>query len=128
MVVDEQGGFSGIVTLEDLVEELVGDIMSEHAEVSPIPITREPEGSALVQGGAAIRDVNRALGIELPESDAWTTLAGLCNALTGRIPTKGDRMVTSDGTEIEVVEATARRVRLVRLRPRKEEPPTPPTA
>jgi putative hemolysin len=119
IVVEEQGGLAGIVTIEDLIEELVGEIFSEHDRTVPEPIKREPDGSALVQGNVAIRDVNRELGIHLPEKGEWTTLAGLCLAIAGRIPAPGDRLTTSNSVTLEVVEASPRRVKLVRLIPAK---------
>ncbi len=118
IVVDEQGGLAGIITIEDLIEELVGEIFSEHVRLGPELITREPGGTALVQGGVAVRDVNRELQLELPEEGDWTTLAGLCLALASRIPVAGDRLRTEDGTTLEIVDASVRRVRSVRIHPR----------
>lgn len=113
VVVDEHGGVAGLLTLEDLVEELVGDILGEREE--PVPLYQaEPDGSALVRGDAPIREVNRALDLDLPEGD-YTTVAGLCIALSGAVPERGARLATQDGTTIEVVEASPRVVRLVRL-------------
>jgi putative hemolysin len=116
IVVDEHGGVAGLLTLEDLLEELVGEILGEAESESPL-VVREPAGSALVYGHAPVRDVNRELGLELPEGEGWTTVAGLCIALSGGIPEKGTRLQSSDGTRIEVLEATPRLVRLVRLTP-----------
>jgi putative hemolysin len=122
-VVDEHGGFSGIVTLEDLLEELVGEIVSEHAEEAP-PIRKEADGAALVQGTTALRDVDRELGLELDRIDDSTTLGGLCVALAGgRVPGAGERLPAEEQAEIEIVDASPRRVRLVRVRRRP--PPTP---
>jgi putative hemolysin len=117
MVVDERGSMAGIVTLEDLVEELVGEIFSEHARQAPEHVRREPDGSAVVVGTLAVRDVNRALGFELPDDGDWTTLAGLCLALAGRIPRAGDQLSTANGYRLEVVDASPRRVRSVRVHP-----------
>lgn len=116
VAVDEQGGMAGIVTMEDLVEELVGDIFSEHDPRGHELIRREPDGSALVNGATPIRDVNRALDLDLPEEGEWTTTAGLCLALAGRIPTTGETLTSPDGSTIEVVDASPRRVRAVRIR------------
>lgn len=115
--VEESGGMAGIVTIEDLLEELVGELFSERDEPVPEPIRLEPDGSAVVQAIAPIREVNRALHLDLPEGDGWTTVAGLTIHLAGRIPEKGARVETKDGTVLEVLEATARRVRLVRVVP-----------
>lgn len=121
LVVDEQGGLSGLLTLEDLLEELVGEIFSEHAQ-PPESLRREPEGSVLVDATLPVREVNRALGMELPEEGPWTTVAGLCMALAGAIPAAGTRLTAEDGTVLEVVEASPRRVKRVRLHP---PPPKP---
>lgn len=115
VVVDEHGGMAGIVTLEDLLEELVGEMFSEHARQAPELYRHEADGSIMVSGAAPIRELNREIGLRLPEAD-WVTIAGLCLALFKRIPSAGDRVVTEGGVELEVVEATPRGVRLVRLR------------
>lgn len=117
IVVDEQGGISGIVTLEDLVEELVGDIFSEHARVAPQLIRKETGGSAIVSGATPVRQVNRTLGIELPEEGDYTTIAGLSMALAGKVPSVGEILPLPDGATLEMVDVSPRRVRAVRVRP-----------
>jgi putative hemolysin len=127
VVVDEHGGVAGLLTLEDLVEELVGEIVGEQEQPESL-FEAEPGGSALVRGDAPIREVNRALDLDLPEGEGYTTLAGLCIALAGTVPERGARLTTANGTEIEVVDASPRLVRLVRVRPmnRPQAPaPTP---
>ncbi len=119
VVVDELGTFSGIATMEDLVEELVGEIASEHDGEAPVTIVTERSGSALIRGDVPVRDVNRLLGLELPEGETWSTIAGLVLELAGRIPKEGARYEASDGTTLEVVAATPRNVRTVRVTPRK---------
>ena len=116
VIVDEQGGMAGIATMEDILEELVGEIFSEHAAKSPALIEEEPGGTALVSGLASIREVNRRLELHLPEGD-YTTLAGLCLALGGRIPVVGDTFDVADQASLEIVDASTRRVRTVRVRP-----------
>jgi len=116
IVVDEQGGMSGIVTMEDVVEELVGEIFSEHVRNVPELIKEEADGSAILNGLSRIRAVNRALHVELPEDGPWTTVAGLVLTLAGRIPAVGEVLETSNGTKLEVLDATPRRIRSVRLR------------
>jgi putative hemolysin len=116
LVVDDHGGLSGLVTTEDLLEELVGDIMSED-DVPEQFFTREPAGTILVQGWAAVRKVNRDLHLDLPVGKDRTTIAGLCMALAQAIPQAGEKLTTDDGTVLEVVEASPRRVRRVRIHP-----------
>lgn len=123
IVVDEQGGLAGICTIEDLVEELVGEIFSEHDEAPPEQFRREADGALVVPGDLAVRDLNRAADLDLNEEGDWTTVAGLCIALAGRIPEKGARIATEDGYVIEVLDANPRRVKLVRVRPPKPESP-----
>jgi putative hemolysin len=127
VVVDEHGGVAGLLTLEDLVEELVGEITGEREEPEAL-FQREPGGSALVRGDAPIREVNRALDLELPEGEGYTTVAGLCIALAGAVPERGARLRAADGTEIEVVDASPRVVRMARLRRPSAEPPLSPGA
>jgi putative hemolysin len=117
IAVDEHGVLSGIVTFEDLVEELVGDIFSEHHEEEAAPIIKEADGSALVRGDTAIRDVNRELEIELEEPMGVSTVAGLCVALAGGIPNRNARLAAGDGTVLVVLEASPRAVKRVRVVP-----------
>jgi putative hemolysin len=114
IVVDERGGVLGLVTMEDLVEELVGDILSE-TETPEELIRREGPATAVVQGSASLREVNRALGLELEEGQGYSTVGGLCAAKTGDIPAPGARLTLEDGTVLEVLDATPRRVRTVRI-------------
>ena len=116
VVVDDAGMTTGLVTLEDLVEELVGDVFSEHETPRAALVREEPDGSFLVQGDAPVRDVNRALDLELPESAGWSTLAGLCLSLAGRIPRAGERLTSPDGTTLTIADSSERQVRAVRLR------------
>ncbi len=116
VVVDDAGMTTGLVTLEDLVEELVGDVFSEHEKPGAALVREEPDGSFLVQGDAPVRDVNRALDLDLPESAAWSTIAGLCLSLAGRIPKAGERLTAPDGTTLTIADSSERQVRSVRLR------------
>lgn len=126
IVVDEQGGIAGIVTFEDLVEELVGDIFSEHAQHIPQLIKKETGGSATVSGATPVRDVNRMLGFDLPEDGDWTTVAGLCLALAGRVPAAGETLSLPNGVTLEVMDVSPRRVRSVRVRPPRLAAPSAP--
>jgi putative hemolysin len=123
IVVDERGGMAGLLTMEDLLEELVGEIWSEGDRTIPTPIRVMRDGTALVLGTVPIRDVNRALGLNLPEGDLWTTLAGYCLSLAGRIPESGARFTAADGTILEVLESTPRRVRSVWVTRKKDASP-----
>jgi putative hemolysin len=124
LVVHEVGAVVGLVTIEDLVEELVGEILSEDDE-PPAPIEPDPDGSYLVQGSLAIHEVNRALGIDLPDEEA-DTVGGLCVARRGWIPRAGERFESADGVVLEVVEATPRRVLSVRVHLPQPEPAAEP--
>lgn len=116
IVVDEHGGMLGIVTLEDLLEELVGEIFNEQAIAAPELIKVHADGSAVVAGGAAIRDVNRALQLELAEDGQFNTVAGLCLAEAGHVPQAGEQFSFPDGVSIEIIDASPRRIRSVRVR------------
>ncbi|ABF90652.1 CBS/transporter associated domain protein [Myxococcus xanthus DK 1622] len=123
VVVDERGGVVGLVTVEDLVEELVGDILSE-SEVPEEYVKREGPNTALVLGTANIRDVNRELSLDLDEDQDYATVAGLCIALSGgAIPEPGTKVQTEGGLVLEVVASSPRRVDTVRFHlPQREEP------
>lgn len=122
LVVHETGAVVGLVTIEDLVEELVGEILSEGDE-PPQPIEPDVDGSYLVQGELGIHEVNRALEIDLPVEEA-DTIGGLCVARRGWIPRAGERFEFQDGVVLEVAESTPRRVISVRVRlPAPEQPP-----
>jgi putative hemolysin len=121
IVVDEQGGISGIVTVEDLVEELVGDIFSEHSQQVAQSIRKESGGSAVVNGATPIREINRTLGVELPEDGDWTTIAGLSLAIAGRVPSVGEILQVPNGITLEMLDVSPRRVRAVRVRPQTPE-------
>lgn len=115
-VVDEHGGTAGMVTMEDLVEELIGDVVDED-EVPEQAFHEEREGAVLVPGWVPIRRINRQLGTALPIGRESVTIAGLCMALALAIPSAGARLRAPDGTTIEVVDSSARRVRMVRIHP-----------
>ncbi|HUR28838.1 MAG TPA: hemolysin family protein, partial [Planctomycetota bacterium] len=116
IVVDEHGGLAGIVTLEDLLEELVGKIASEHDHSPEDWTLREPGGWFRVPGDVPVREVERELHLGLPEPEEWTTIGGLAIQLAGeRIPKQGEEF-GFDGVELVVEESSRRRVRAVRLR------------
>ena len=116
VAVDEHGVLSGLVTFEDLVEELVGDVFSEHDEGRP-DIVAEADGSATVRGDVPVREVNRALGLKLADTGGAGTMGGLAARLAGGLPNRRARLAAHDGTVLEVIEVGARVVRSVRLIP-----------
>jgi putative hemolysin len=117
IVVDEQGGVAGVVTLEDLVEELVGDIFSEHSRHVPQLLEQEPGGSIVVSGTTPIREVNRSFSVDLPEDGDWNTVGGLAMALAGRVPSAGEVLPLENGVSLEMIDVSPRRVCAVRIRP-----------
>ncbi len=114
IVTGERRELLGLVTIEDLLEEIVGDIFSE-TEDDDDAIHWDADGSVVLPGTVQVRRVNRALGLHVPVGPDRTTMAGVCIALAVGIPAPGQRLVCEDGTRVEVVDATARRVRRVRL-------------
>jgi len=114
MVADEYGGFSGIVTLEDVLEPIVGELGEERRPVEmPVP-PLGPDGTTLVRAETRIEEVNEALGVELPRDGGFETLAGLLNSCAGAIPQTGDRFYVG-GLELTVLQRDDRRVRMVRI-------------
>jgi CBS domain containing-hemolysin-like protein len=115
-VLDEHGGLEGILTLEDLLEEIVGEIDDEYDEEAREQIIAEPGGTYLLDGMLAVRDVNRRFGLRLPEDAGYATLAGFLLARAGRILLPGEAVEHEGGTfTVEHVEA--RRIRRVRYTP-----------
>jgi putative hemolysin len=110
IVVDEYGGVAGLVTIEDLVEEIVGEIRDDRDKPE---IVREREGSFVVSGGMDVDRLDELFGTK-PEGKDSATIAGLVSELAGRIPGKGE-VVEEDGLRFEVVESTDRKVERVRV-------------
>lgn len=123
IVVDEHGGVEGIVTLEDLLEELVGEIHSEHATPAAHAPRRDAAGGFVVSGQMPIREANRELELELDEPEEVATMGGLCIQLNGeRVPKAGDVLHTAGGEALEILDASPRRVRSLRLWPKGTRP------
>ena len=113
-VVDEHGGLEGIITLEDLLEEIVGDISDEHDEEVNEQIIAAGENRFVLAGGLAVRDLNRRLKLSLPESESYTTIAGFLMTEAGHMLKPGDK-VNYNGFIFEVDRVERRRVITVRL-------------
>ena len=110
IVVDEYGGVAGLVTIEDLVEEIVGEIRDEHEKAEVI---RENDNSYIVPGNMDVDRLDELFGMR-PEGKESATVAGLVSELAGRIPQKGE-VIEEDGLRFEVLESTERRVERVRI-------------
>lgn len=122
VVADEYGAFSGIVTLEDCLEELVGEIVDEHDDVDA-RFRTQPGGDVLVEGAVGVDDVNERLGIEISNAE-YDTIGGYVFGMIGRVPRIGDG-VEADGYRLCVEELDGRRVTMVRYVPRAGNGPTP---
>jgi putative hemolysin len=110
IVVDEYGGVAGLVTIEDLIEEIVGEIRDEHEQPE---IVREGEHAYVVSGGMDVDRLDELFGVK-PEGKESATIAGLVSELAGRIPRRGE-IVEEDGLRFEILESTDRRVERVRI-------------
>ncbi len=119
LVIDEFGGVDGLVTIEDLVEQIVGDIEDEHDTAESALWRAEAPGVYVINARADIQEFCEAEGVELLPED-WEedvdTLGGLVFMLTGRVPTRGEVVPHPAGHEFEVIDADPRRLRRLRLR------------
>ncbi|MGA7417930.1 MAG: hemolysin family protein [Acidimicrobiales bacterium] len=119
VVVDEYGGTAGLVTLEDLIEELVGEIVDEFDVEEPL-VERLPSGEIRVSGRMVVSDVNELLDAHLP-SGAWDTVGGLVFDLLGHVPVEGET-VEADGVRLIVDRVRSRRIERVRIVPQHRQP------
>ena len=118
IVLDEYGGTAGIVTLGDIVAELVGDMREELGEEPPEPIRHRPDGTVEVAGSTRVSDINEELQLGIPEEEDYETMAGFVLSQLGRFPKSGETLLWQ-GTEITISQANDRRVFEVLLRPAK---------
>ncbi len=114
IVVDEHGGTEGIVTLEDLLEEIVGEINDEFDEEVRSQITKESDGTFILSGMLTVRDINRQFKLTLPEEAGYTTLAGFLLAQAGRLLQEGES-VEFEGMSFKIERVDKRRIRRVRF-------------
>ncbi|MDJ0857948.1 MAG: hemolysin family protein [Dinoroseobacter sp.] len=119
LVIDEYGGTDGLVTIEDLIEQVIGEIEDEHDEPEDALWSRERPGCFLIQARAPLDELEAELGLKLREDEDGEeidTLGGLVFKLSGRVPARGEVVPHSSGTEFEIVDADARRIKRVRVR------------
>jgi putative hemolysin len=114
ILLDEYGGTAGLVTMEDLVEELVGEITDEYDATSE-SFRRLDDSSTLVAGGTSIRNVNRKLELQLTAEEEMDTIGGYVTHLFGRIPNRGE-VFSAEGLEFEIAEADRQRITYVIIR------------
>ena len=118
VVVDEYGGTDGLVTIEDIVEEIVGEIEDEHDTDEGPLLQQWPDGSIEADGRAEIEDLEKILAIDLLPDEAdedIETLGGLVFAMLGRVPQIGEVITHSSGVEFEIVDADLRRVKQLKI-------------
>jgi magnesium and cobalt transporter len=119
LVVDEYGGIDGLVTIEDLVETIVGDIADEHDEIEGPMLVERPDGALDINALLPVQEFEARLGPVLSADERAAdieTVGGLVSNLAGRVPTKGEIIPHPAGIEFLVLEADARRIRRLRAR------------
>jgi putative hemolysin len=114
IVVDEYGGTAGLVTMEDLLEEIVGEIRDEHDEEEEEPVRIVNDQEAVVDSGVNIEDVNAKLGTHLPHEE-FETIGGFTVGLLGRLPTEGEEVEADEHTRLKVERMRGRRIMAVRI-------------
>ncbi len=132
LVIDEYGGTDGLVSIEDLVEMVVGDIEDEHDDAAIRMIVREQGDVFVADARASLEEVSEAIGVDLAVgdmADEVDTIGGLIVTLSGRVPSRGELIAGPDNLEFEVLDADPRRVKRLRVHRRLEgEVLRPPTA
>ena len=120
LVIDEYGGTDGLVTIEDIVEMIVGDIEDEHDEEEAPLIEPEADGTFLADGRAALDDVSAAVGVDLTlgdDAEEIDTIGGLVTTLCGHLPQRGEVVTGHADFDFEILDADPRRVKRLRIRP-----------
>jgi len=125
IVLDEYGGTAGLVTIEDIIEEVFGEIVDEYEREPPQPIRRAEDGAYVVEARVHINELNHELGLDLPEDEDYETIGGFVLSRLGTIPKEGD-VFSEDGLRITVLEAEERRVTRLRIDLAPENPPQKP--
>jgi CBS domain containing-hemolysin-like protein len=129
LVIDEYGGSDGLVSIEDLVELIVGDIADEHDEQESPAITKQSDGSFLANGRASLDDVRAAIGSQFDVGDVAEevdTLGGYLVTKAGHVPVRGELVPGPEPFEAEVLDADPRRVKRVKIYLRKDRRPAGP--
>ncbi|MFV2003021.1 MAG: hemolysin family protein [Paracoccaceae bacterium] len=119
LVIDEYGGVDGLVTIEDLIEQVIGEIEDEHDIAEGQSWVREKPGCYLVQAKTPLDEFEAEIGLQLvgsEDDDEIDTLGGLVVFLVGRVPSRGEIVPHPDGPEFEVVDADPRRIKRLRVR------------
>ncbi|MGH6895261.1 MAG: hemolysin family protein [Geminicoccaceae bacterium] len=120
IVVDEYGGTDGLATIEDLVEEIVGEIQDEHDKILPPQIVELPDGALEADARVEVEELERRLGLELLDAERREdvdTLGGLLFTLLDRVPARGEIVRHPAGVEFRVLEADPRRIKRLRIVP-----------
>lgn len=119
LVIDEYGGVDGLVTIEDMIEQVIGDISDEHDTAEDGHWTQEKPGVYLALSKADLEEFEAEIGIDLSEpleDEEADTLGGLVFVLAGRVPARGEVIPHPAGVEFEVVDADPRRIKRLRVR------------
>ena len=128
LVIDEYGGTDGLVSIEDVVEAIVGDIEDEHDEAERPKVAQGPDGAFFIEARASLDEVSEAVGFDfsaLAEAEDVDTIGGLVTAHVGRVPGRGEIVSGLGEFEFEVLDADPRRVKRLKIHPRALAPATP---